>query len=403
MKHCPKFILALIVLIIISSSVYSIHSTAFPDSRNLTEDSFNQSRPRVAVSGNTIHVVWESNRFTSGLGSDIFYRKSADGGNTWEQAVRLTDKSEKRRDPDVATYGNNVYVVWADERNSATTGSDIYIRRSEDNGVTWKPEEQLTYEANQWDPRIVASSEFVHLTWLDERNMATANYDIYYRRSPTSGRTWEGEQRLTSDPSDQWRQSVAASRNYVYVVYEDHRLWRYPPGSAGTLIYYARSTDAGASWSTENKLPTNGTWQFFPDVAAKEDSLYVAWSDGRNYSKTKRDIWFISSANHGGSWSNETRITSDLATQEYPRITVTGKDLYIVWQDLRNELTTGMDLYYRKGEQYGTDWTAEFGLTENQWQYNPAVASSGTQVHIVWTDERLWTTGGQEIFYTLLQ
>jgi len=407
MKQHSKVFLTLIVFATVTSSLLSAHTTALPEARNLTENPFNQAKARVAVNEETIHVVWEDHRFASEAGSDIYYRRSSDGGKTWEPPVRLTSDRANQKNPDIAAYGDLVYVAWEDHRNLATAGSEIYVRCSVDGGATWKAEEQVSRspersdKANQWDPRIAAFDKYIHLTWLDERNMATAGYDIYYRRSTTSGVSWEAEQRLTSNQYDQWRQSIAVNQLYVYVVYEDHRAWRYPPGSsAGTQIYYARSTDGGASWLTENRLPTNGTWQLYPDVAASGSFVYVSWSDGRLFSKAKTDIWFIRSMDYGGTWINETRITDDVEIQAYPRIAAAGKDVHIVWQDLRNEKTAGMDLYYRKSEFYGSDWQPEARLTENQWQYSPAVATLDEQVYIVWTDEIVYSTNGQEVFYS---
>jgi hypothetical protein len=344
--------------------------------------------------------VWEDSSVADGGRRGVKYIRSVDGGETWSDPVRITVDEADPRDPDVAAYGDSVYVAWEDRRDYATAGSDIYMRRSADGGVTWEPEQRLvSSQANQWDPRIAAFGEYLHLTWLDERNMAAANYDIYYRRSTTSGRTWDDEQRLTSNPYIQWRQSIAAYGDYVYVVYEDYRDWHYPPGSSkGVLVYYARSVDAGASWSTENKIPTNGSWQLYPDVTAAENDVYIAYTDGRDFSKSKLDIWIMHSGDSGESWSEETRITDDPAIEEYPRIATSNKRVEVVWQDHRNMKDSGMDIYCRS-RLYGADWEAPSRLTEDGWQHQPAVAASDGRVHVVWTDESLISTNGQEIFY----
>jgi photosystem II stability/assembly factor-like uncharacterized protein len=182
MERNSKTILALIILVIIAFALFPVQTTVWSESKDLTEGNFNQSKPRVAVSRNTVHVVWESHKYASGSESSILYRRSTDGGNTWDPAVRLADKSANKRDPDIAAFGDSVHVVWEDQRDSATTGSDIYLRSSDDGGATWKTEQQLTSDpANQRRPRVAAYGESVHVTWLDERNMATADYDLYHR------------------------------------------------------------------------------------------------------------------------------------------------------------------------------------------------------------------------------
>ncbi|MBS7623782.1 hypothetical protein KEJ39_08980 [Candidatus Bathyarchaeota archaeon] len=389
----------LIVIAVTASFLLRVHASTWLGG-NLSFDPDDQSNPQVVVSGAAVHVVWEDSSVADGGSRGIMYIRSVDGGETWSDSVRITGVEADPRDPDVAAYGDYVYIVWEDRRDFATTGSDIYMRRSGDGGVTWEPEQRLvTNKANQWDPRVAAYGEYLHLTWLDERNMAEANYDIYYRRSATSGRTWDDEQRLTSNPYIQWRQSIAACGDYVYVVYEDYRDWHYPPGSSrGVLAYYARSVDTGASWSTENKLPTNGSWQLYPDVAATGNDVYIAYTDGRDFSKSKLDIWLIHSRDNGESWSEETRVTDDPAIQEYPRIATSSRGVEVVWQDHRNMKESGMDIYCRS-RLYGGDWEDPSRLTEDGWQHQPDVASSDDRVYVVWTDESLLSTNGQEVFY----
>ncbi len=348
------------------------------------------------MNNDIVHVVWEDNS----EGSNILYRQSTDGGNTWASPIAITNNQASQQNPDIAVYGDNVYVVWEDKRNFDATGSDIYIKSSKDNGKSWESEEQLTFNANQWDPRIAAYDEYVHLTWLDERNMESANYDIYYKRSTDTGSSWDSEQRLTSDPSIQWRQSIAAYGDYVYVVYEDHREWHYPPGgSKGIIVHYARSADGGKTWSTENRLPTEGVWQQYPDVAVIEDRVYITWSDFRAFFDSWIDIWLITSIDNGETWENDTRITEDSKIQIFPRIAVADENVHLVWQDLRNAENYGMDLYYTNSDLSVTDWKTPIRLSEYQWQYNPAIAASNSQAHIVWTDEQFWETNGKEVLY----
>jgi hypothetical protein len=396
-----NFFLVILIIASIFISMYSVGATTWDESKNLSEADYGQTRPQIDVSGDTIHVVWEDN--AKGL---IQYRRSIDGGDTWEPVINLIDSDGDaiQQDPDIAAYGENVYVVWEDQRNSATSGSDIYLKQSEDSGITWKAEEQLTInEANQWNPRIVAFDEYVHLTWLDERNMVASNYDIYYRRSTTSGQTWDNEQRLTSDSSIQWKQSIAAYADNVYVVYEDYREWHYPPGgSKGIIVYFASSTNGGESWSTGNRLPTEGTWQMYPDVVASENYVYITWTDFRGFFESWLDIWLIVSADNGETWFNDTMISTDSKLQDYPRISAVGKQFHIMWQDYRNANTTGIDIYYRKGSvnvDNKIDLETPVRLTESGWQYDQAIATSNNGMHIVWTEEKLMEAKGQEIFY----
>lgn len=108
MKFC-KFFLVILIIASILTSIYSVDATTWDESKNLSEAEYSQIRPRIAVSEDIIHVVWEDN--AKGL---IQYRRSIDGGNTWEPVIKLMDSDAVPQDPDIAVYGDKIYVVWED-------------------------------------------------------------------------------------------------------------------------------------------------------------------------------------------------------------------------------------------------------------------------------------------------
>jgi len=83
--------------------------------------------PQLVASGNDVYVVWRE-------GSDVSFRKSLDGGATFVPPLTEAPTDLKAistvRTPEIAVFGNNVYVVWRD-------GNDIRFIRSTDNGVTF--------------------------------------------------------------------------------------------------------------------------------------------------------------------------------------------------------------------------------------------------------------------------
>ena len=116
-----KFIMVLVLLPIILSPIFFGYTEAQCESKNLSENIYNQSRPRVAVDEDVVHVVWEDNS----QGSNIIYSRSTDGGNTWASPITITNNPAYQQNPDIAAYEENVYVVWEDKRNFDKNGSDI--------------------------------------------------------------------------------------------------------------------------------------------------------------------------------------------------------------------------------------------------------------------------------------
>jgi Collagen triple helix repeat (20 copies) len=53
---------------------------------------------------NTVHIVWQEN-------NEIFYRRSTDGGTTFEDAKNLSNNPGRSLTPAIAASGSNVYTL----------------------------------------------------------------------------------------------------------------------------------------------------------------------------------------------------------------------------------------------------------------------------------------------------
>jgi len=71
-------------------------------------------------------------------------------------------------------------VVWYDTRDG---NSEIYYKRSTDGGSNWGVDTRLTNNpaASQF-PFLSVSGQVVHVVWQDSRD---GNFEIYYKRDPT--------------------------------------------------------------------------------------------------------------------------------------------------------------------------------------------------------------------------
>ncbi|TSA28304.1 MAG: T9SS C-terminal target domain-containing protein [Bacteroidetes bacterium] len=226
-----------------------------PDTR-LTNDIAYSGYPCIAVSGQTVHVVWEDTRKGNG---EVYYKRSDDGGLNWGPDTQLTDDPADSWDPVVAVNDSVVHVVWMDMRDGSAY--EVYYKRSTDGGITWDADTRLTNaSASSEYPTIAALGTMVHVTWGDKRDM---NYEVYYKRSDDAGLTWEEDTRLTNAFAESNYPFVAVSDSAVHVIWDESR-------DGNEEIYYKRNPTGNVIVGTENLSLDNSGQEFnmFPNPAS---------------------------------------------------------------------------------------------------------------------------------------
>ncbi|MBE2217547.1 MAG: exo-alpha-sialidase [Ignavibacteria bacterium] len=83
----------------------------------------NSSFPTLTVYKSILHVGWSDDR-TGNL--EIFYKRSSDYGNSWSQDVRLTYSHYWCEFPAFAVSGKTLHMIWDDKRD----GDNVYYKRN---------------------------------------------------------------------------------------------------------------------------------------------------------------------------------------------------------------------------------------------------------------------------------
>jgi predicted neuraminidase len=238
-------------------------------SQRLTWTANNSSYPAIAVDpSDNLHIVW----YDSTVGNEeIYYKRSTDGGMHWTASERLTWTSYSSSYPAMAVDSSGkLYVVWHD----LTPGNEeIYFKKSTDGGATWTPSQRLTWTSGtSYVPKIaVDPSGNVHVVWFDD---TPGKYEIYHKRSTDGGGTWTTIQRLTWTLGESWDPAMAIdSSGNLHVLWHDDT-----PGNEE--IYYKKSTDGGAAWTTSQRLTWTPGDSLVPEIAIdSSDNLHVLWHD----------------------------------------------------------------------------------------------------------------------------
>ena len=85
-------------------------------------------KPSAAATGSNVFLVWE----TYHSPPEITFRKSSDGGTTYDEPITISGTTGNSRDPDIAVSGSNVYAVYSEsviptDGQGRSVGSE-YIR-----------------------------------------------------------------------------------------------------------------------------------------------------------------------------------------------------------------------------------------------------------------------------------
>ncbi len=179
-----------------------------------------------------VYVTW-ANRGGGPIGNDIRFRRSFDGGLTWEPPVRVNTapvripgndrviECEARQfrptldgdirmlaqawmavDATAGPFDGNIYIVWAHDPPGDVDNSDVFFSRSTDAGLTWSPEVQVAGGTltDQFEPFVtVGGAGTVSIAWYDRRNDPTNNFniDVYTAFSRDGGATLDPISRIT--------------------------------------------------------------------------------------------------------------------------------------------------------------------------------------------------------------
>lgn len=236
----------------------------------------------------------------------------------------------------------------------------------------WLDEVRLTNNSfSSGSPSIASNEEYVHVVWQDGRD---GNDEIYYKRSTNSGANWSSDERLTNQSNFSRFPEIALSGSKVFVAWTDER-----NGVGHSEIYLKRSTDFGATWSDDFRVSNNTGSSNNPSLTNNGDLICIAWEDNRD---GNTEIYTRRSPDGGISWGPETRLTNNPANSQNAAISISEQNVFAAWQDNRDG---NFEIYYIRSLDGGISWGSETRLTNNSsWSSSPSVSNSGQFVLIGW-------------------
>lgn len=332
----------------------------------------------IAVIGQIVHIVYTDRRDGAG---EVFYKRSLDGGMTWDTDMRLTaDDNIFSGRATIVAWNNQVHIVWMDRRDG---NNELYYKRSTNNGNTWSDDQRLTTDnAISEYPSLALEFQTLHLVWNDDRN---GNNEIYYKRSINGGLSWTADTRITNNAGDSYKPSVAVSDTLVHVLWEDLR-------NSTSEIFYKNSRNSGNTWSNDMKLSNSASDCYAPCVSANGTIAFATWDDNRT---ANSQVYGRRTIDGGNTWTPEFNHSNSSGEAYSAFHSFSGTYLCMVYTLSFNN---DPDIYGRFSTDAGASWAGFGGITNSfSSSENTFVAISGASAHVIWHDDY---DGNLEIYYT---
>lgn len=343
----------------------------------------------VADSLGYVHVFW-----TEDIGGDpVQAGRSLDTGNSimysvwdgksWSQPVDILGLPDEPIADFVAVKvdkHNILHLIWTGQSNIHYSNAPAWQAGS---AHAWQTPKVIATDSarSRWGWDIVAdANNDIHIVY------ATGGSDagVYHIRSHDNGATWDSPINL-SVPLDSSEISysnvrvITDSSGRLHAVWETNDLQGY-----GKAIYYARSTDNGATWSRAVQLgfrSMDETWVEYPYLAARTDSeIHLIYINGTNRGRAHRI-----SLDGGETWSEPRSIITDMeGINGYVIPLVDNQNQLHLIINMRTRTTQVGGLYYSKW--LGADWSPvtpieTTALASAHW--SAAAISLGNEIHVV--------------------
>jgi hypothetical protein len=225
--------------------------------------------------------------------SMVNFTRSTNGGKTWTAPKQVATGGVFEIITVIASDSKgNLYVAYAKGPGSADM--EVYVTKSADGGSTWGNPvrvNDVTTGMQRMPEMTIDSSDVVHVAWYDARD---GNLNIYYSNSTDGGKTFGPNARVSTQgtptsytrPGDYLTMRTDA-KNDVFVVWTDGR-------GSDLDIYFARMNATSTPGNKPPNVPAvTGPASGFVNVsyaynvsATDPDSdqvkYTVDWGDGKN-------------------------------------------------------------------------------------------------------------------------
>src|SRR4029078_738137 len=233
--------------------------------------------PKFEVVGKNISMIWLDD--SSGY-RDVYFKRSSDGGRTFEKIINLGNIPGGAFDHQIAVIDNFVFVIW---EQSPDNNGQIFFKRSTDWGKTFEKTINLGNNTGlSGTPQIAVSkgnstdndnnSIHVYVIWHDSSD------GIVLRQSNDGGNTFEKTISISEHNPLSFFPKITTQGNNVYAIW----ITIYNKGAENETreVSFAKSNNGGISFDKVTNLTNNAKISFNAQLASSENNVYVVWTNG---------------------------------------------------------------------------------------------------------------------------
>ncbi|HUX62573.1 sialidase family protein [Sulfuricella sp.] len=323
----------------------------------------------------------------------LFVSHSEDKGKTFGPAVKVNSVPEKiaadgeNRPKIMVTPEGRVYVAYTSSLEIPFSGH-IRFSRSTDGGTTFS--EPLTVNDNRevishrFEAMAVDSRGQVTLAWLDKRDQSAAQRHgqayagaaVYYAVSTDGGASFGANRKLADNSCECCRVAMAMDQGDVPVVF-----WRHVYGKNvrdhALVRLDGKSQPVRVSydqWEVD-ACPHHG-----PAISIADDGAYhLVWFDN---GPKLHGLFYASSADQGKTFSAPKAFGNFEAQAGHPHVLSFGKAVHVVWKEFdgQNLVIRGMS-----SADGGKSWSLPRQIaTTAGASDHPLLVADGTQPYLSW-------------------
>jgi hypothetical protein len=385
----------------------------------------------------TVHAVWSEDAPSV---REIHYARTTDYGVTWTSSASdriISFPDAHAVNPEQCAVARHwpgvLVVVWSEDVGDTR---EVHYGVSTDGGTSWSSETQdlvLSDPASAVDtgaPTIAVDLDDVfHVVWTQMTPGGTS--EVHYARSTDDGTTWSGSSadRVISfpDAGNAISPQVVATSDGVLVT-----VWRETGDGGQPAIHGGRSTDGGATWSSETAdLEISQPASLITNLAAGSDPcapflgvqvVYTASFDVQ--SPFHYEVYATASIDGGVTWSG-THGLDPVSHDEGGGRSASNPDVFVgfgqgaiaVWdEEDETSVTNEQHISYGPGGWSGATADELVSFRDGEDGYRPSITGYtcfaaipggprdfGDDTYILWTEFAGGTTDNYEVHVSSAQ